>query len=167
MEYTLNYIRQNKGFTLIEVLIVLTVISLVFTVLSYSLYNSIKSSIEVSNSSNSLKDKAIFFWDMERKFFTAKEIFLKNNILTLYNTSGYTKGLVKSVFFVKDGFLWYYEFPYVYADPYFYDEKNSIKMFKVKDLKIYVVLNDKELTHFEGLPDYLIFEIDGTKMELR
>ncbi|MGC8942156.1 MAG: type II secretion system protein [Sulfurihydrogenibium sp.] len=166
--YTSEPTNQSKGFTLIEVLVVIAIISLVFGVLSYSLYSSITNSLELSKTSENIKNLSSFFWDMEKKFSTSKALYLKNfngsPVLTLYNTAGNNKGLVKSVFFIKDNFLYYYEYPYIYADPFFYDEKESYKLFKVKDVKIYVVKDNQQMMEFQGMPDYLVFEIDGTKM---
>lgn len=166
--YTLKHTNLNNAFTLIEVLIVITIISLVSSVLSYSLYSSIKNSIEISKRSQEIKNLSSFFWDMQRKFSTSTTIYLKNidnsPILSLYNTAGYNKGLVKSVFFVKDNFLYYYEYPYIYADPFFYDEKDSYILFKINNIKIYAVKDNQQFTEFKGLPDYIVFEINGLRM---
>jgi prepilin-type N-terminal cleavage/methylation domain-containing protein len=167
-EYTSKHTNLNKAFTLVEVLIVITLISLVFSVLAFSFYSSVKNSLDISKKSQEIKNLSSFFWDMERKFSTSNTIYLKNlnstPILTLYNTSGYNKGLVKSVFFLKDGFLHYYEYPYIYADPFFYDEKNSYRLFKVENIKIYAVKDYKQMEEFQGMPDYLVFEINGLRM---
>lgn len=165
--FTLKPTKQSKGFTLIEVIVVVIIISLVFSVLSFALYSSIKNSIETSKSAEDLKQKTLFFWDTQRKFYTSNYIYLKDNLLTLYNTAGNNQGLVKSTFFLKDGFLWYYEFPFVYGDPSFYDEKNAVKLFKVKDIKMYAVKDNQQFFEFQGLPDYLVIEIDGIRMVLR
>lgn len=165
--FTSKPTKQSKGFTLVEVLVVIVILSLVFSVLSFALYSSIKNSLETSAAAEDLKQKALFFWDTQRKFYTSNYLYLKNNVLTLYNTAGYNQGLVKSTFFIKDGFLWYYEFPFVYADPSFYDEKNAIKLFKVKDFKMYVVKENQQFFEFQGQPDYLVVEIDGSRMVFR
>ncbi len=164
MVYISKPTMQNKGFTLVEVIVVVVMISLVFSVLSFALYSSIKNSMETSVGSEDLKQKALFFWDMQKKFYTANYVYLKDNILTIYNTAGNSKGLVKSTFFTKDGFLWYYEFPFVYGDPYFYDEKNAIKLFKIRNFKMYIVKDNQRFFEFQGLPDYLVIEFDAIRM---
>lgn len=169
--FTLKPTNQSKAFTLVELLVVITIVSLVFSVLSYSLYSAIKNSLDVSGRSEYVKNLSSFFWDMQKKFSTSKMIYLKNldgnPILTLYNTSGYNKGLVKSVFFIKDGFIYYYEYPYIYGDPFFYDEKESYRLFKISSIKIFAVKDNQQMQEFQGTPDYLIFEIDNTRMVFR
>jgi prepilin-type N-terminal cleavage/methylation domain len=97
---------NKKGFTLIEVIITIMILSLVFSVLAFSIYSTIKNSVDIKGQSEKLKEDASFFWDMQKKFSTNTKTFLRNDnghpILVLYNTSGnYYKGLVKSVFLLK------------------------------------------------------------------
>jgi len=160
---------NKKGFTLIEVIITIMILSLVFSVLAFSIYSTIKNSVDIKGQSEKLKEDASFFWDMQKKFSTNTKTFLRNNngypILVLYNTSGnYYKGLVKSVFFVKDNDLYYYEFPYMYGDPYFYDEKQSYKVLHFENLDISVVIRGKSFKDFEGNPDMLIIQINDKRM---
>lgn len=160
---------NKKGFTLIEVIITMMILSLVFSIVSFSIYSTIKNSLDIKGQSEKLKEEASFFWDMQKKFSTSTKTFLRNNngypILVLYNTSGnYYKGLVKSVFFVRDDDLYYYEFPYVYADPYFYDEKQSYRVFHFESFDISAFVQNKSFKDFEGNPDMLIIQINEKRM---
>lgn len=165
--YISNFTKINKGFTLIEILVVLTLIGIVFSVLSFGFYNSIYSSLSISQRSRELEDVAKFYWDFQRKFSTSKQIFIKkisqnNYIITLYNTSGeFSKGLVKSVYFTKENFLWYYEYPYLFADPYFYDETKSVKVIPVKDFNVEINYNGQKVEEAQGFLDFLKLNINN------
>ncbi|MCX7739237.1 MAG: type II secretion system GspH family protein [Hydrogenothermaceae bacterium] len=164
--------RRIRAFTLVEVLIVLTLLGLVFSLISFSFYNSINSSIYISQKAVEVENFAKFYWDFQRRFSTSNWIFIKkigsnNYIITLYNTSGeFSKGLVKSVYFVKDGYLWYYEFPYVFGDPLFYEENKSIELLPLKSLQIEVISQDKKLDEFNGKSENIRMNVNLNGTEL-
>lgn len=164
------YSQSSKGFTLIEILITLTLVGLIFSVLSYGLYSSINSSVSISADARQTEEEAKFFWDFQRRFATSKQVFVKKSgdgsqIVAMYNTAGeFSKGVVKSVYFMKDGFIQYYEYPYVFGDPFFYEEKSSVRLVPVKSFTVEVFSQGQKFEEFQGKPEYLVIFVNDRKM---
>lgn len=171
MGYTSKFCNQNsRGFTLIEILITLMLIGLIFSVLSYGVYSSINSSVSISADAKQTEEEAKFFWDFQRRFATSKQVFVKKSgdgsyMVVMYNTAGeFSKGVVKSVYFLKDGFVQYYEYPYVFGDPFFYEERASIRILPAKSFYVEVFSQGQKFEEFQGKPDYIAITVEDRRM---
>jgi prepilin-type N-terminal cleavage/methylation domain-containing protein len=161
---------KKKGFTLIEVLIVLTVIALVFTLLSTVFYSNIQNSLNLLLSSEKLKTEADLFWNMQRKVFSAQEIYLAKGELYMTTSAGdYYQGVVKSAYIYKykEQKLFYYEFPYPYGELKFYEEDKLIPVGEFKDFKILAYKGESSYEEFNGKPDYFTVYLDKRKFIIK
>jgi len=163
--------KRNKGFTLIEILVVLALFSLIFGLISFTFYNVVKNSISLVDSGSSIKEKAILFWDIQRAILSAKDIYIEeegeNSLLYLITAGGlYTKGIVKAFFFVEENALYYREFPYDYGDIRYVKEGKTYKLARVNSFRVRAFNGRREVTNFKGIPEYLIVEIDGRKFTI-
>lgn len=154
-------LKDKKGFTLIEVLIVIILIGLIFSLLSMIFYSNINNSLNLILESERLKKEASFFWNIQRKIASAKEIHLdKGNLYMLTTAGDYYEGVVKSAYIFRDGNLFYYEFPYPYGDLRFYEEDKLYNLGKFKNFNILAFKNEKKYDEFIGFPDYFLVEYD-------
>lgn len=157
--------KNKKGFTLIEVLIVIVLIGLIYSLLSMIFYSNIGNSLNIISDSEKLKREANFFWNIQRKVASAKEIYLnKGNIYMLTTAGDYYEGLVKSAYILKEGNLYYYEFPYPYGDLRFYEEYRLNNVGKVEKFQILAFKNENKYDEFIGFPDYFFVEYNGRKI---
>lgn len=158
-------LRHKEGFTLIEVLIVIILIGLIFSILSMIFYSNISNSLNFISRSEKLKREANFFWNIQRKIASAKEIQLDKNNIYMFTTAGdYYEGMVKSAYIFRDGNLFYYEFPYPYGDLKFYEEDKLNNLGKVKNFRIMAFKKERQYEEFKGMPDYFMIEYDERKI---
>lgn len=133
---------KKNGFSLIELSVVLVIASLFFSVLITAVYTLINLERKNIKEAKKLEDEAFTLWIIQRAFLCSKgpidiEKKGKYSIIYLYTYCAKDeKGLAKEVFFVKDGYLYLYEFPYVYGSKKFYDENKAQKLLKVKEFYI-------------------------------
>ncbi|MFN3598517.1 MAG: prepilin-type N-terminal cleavage/methylation domain-containing protein [Aquificaceae bacterium] len=152
---------MRKGFTLLEVLLALTLMGVFFSTLSYVFYNTIKNSYSLSEASEVTKEEINLFWDLQRKLMGAKDIYLKKSMLFMITSSGnYYQGVVKCGYVYKDGWLYYYEFPYPYGDMAFYEEDKLMKIGKFKELYFRAFAGDYQ-EEFRGLPQWIEVYLEG------
>ncbi len=157
--------KDKKGFTLIEVLIVILLIGLIYSILSMIFYSNIGNSLNIISDSEKLKREANFFWNIQRKVASAKEIHLNKGNLYMLTTAGdYYEGLVKSVYILREGNLYYYEFPYPYGDLRFYEEDKLYNLGKVEKFQILAFKNENKYDEFIGFPDYFLVEYNERKI---
>ncbi len=154
---------MKKGFTLLEVLLAISLMGIFFATLSYSFYSIIQSTYSLLEYTEKTKQDASLFWELQRKLIGAKDLYLKKDALFIITTSGdYYQGIVKCAYIYKDGWLYYYEFPYPYADISFYEEDKLIKLFRFKEFHFKALVDGKYLEEFRGLPQALVVSI-GSK----
>lgn len=152
---------NKKAFTLIEVLIVLTLLGLIFSILSVVFYSNIKNSLILITDSDKLKNNANIFWSINRKILSSKEILLEKGDLYMITSAGdYYEGIVKCAYIYRGGKLLYYEFPYPYGDLRFYEEEKLHSLGLMKNFKITAFKNEKKYDEFKGMPDYFIVELE-------
>lgn len=157
--------KNKKGFTLIEVLIVIVLIGLIYSLLSMIFYSNIGNSLNIISDSEKLKREANFFWNIQRKVASAKEIYLnKGNIYMLTTAGDYYEGLVKSAYIFREGNLYYYEFPYPYGDLRFYEEDKLNNLGKIDKFQILAYKNENKYDEFTGFPDYFLVDYNERKI---
>jgi len=157
--------RGNKAFTLVEILIVLTLFGLIFGLIAFSFHNIVKNSISLVEAGADVKNRAILFWDIQRAILSAKDIYIEENgessILYLITAGGlFEDGVVKAVFFLEDGFLKYEEFPYNYGDIRYTGEGKVYNLGKVRKFRVEAYNGRRRLTTFRGIPEFIVINID-------
>lgn len=151
---------MKRGFTLIEVLLAITLMGVFFGIISYSFYSSVKNSYLLLNSAELTKEEALLFWNLQRKIVGAKEIYLKRDSLFIISSAGdYYQGMVKCAYIFRDGWLYYYEFPYPYGDISFYEEEKLIKLSPFRELS-FRAFSGQYLEEFRGLPQWVEVKLD-------
>lgn len=161
---------NQKGFTLIEVLLVLTLIGFIFLILSTVFYSNIHNSLNLITNSEKLKNEADLFWNIQRKVFSAQEIYLERGNLYMITSAGdFYQGVVKSAYIYKykEQKLYYYEFPYPYGDLKFYEEDKLLLVGEFRDFKILAYKGEKSYEDFNGKPDYFNFHLDKWKFIIK
>jgi len=161
---------KQKGFTLIEVLLVLTLIGFIFLILSTVFYSNIHNSLNLITNSEKLKNEADLFWNIQRKVFSAQEIYLERGNLYMITSAGdFYQGVVKSAYIYKykEQKLYYYEFPYPYGDLKFYEEDKLLLVGEFRDFKILAYKGEKSYEDFNGKPDYFNFHLDKWKFIIK
>lgn len=158
---------MKKAFTLIEVLLVLVLMGLFFGILSYSFYSSTRNAYLLSESSQLTKEEVLLFWDLQRKLVGASDLYIKKDALFMITSSGdYYQGVVRCAYIYKDGWLYYYEFPYPYGDISFYEGDKLIKVGKFKDLSFKAFFNGKYMEEFKGLPQWIEVSLEGKVLRI-
>ncbi len=159
---------MRKAFTLVEVLVVLTLMGLLFGMLSFAFYRASNGSLNVLQLSESIKREAVLYWELERKITGAKEIYIENDRIYMLTTGGSLyDGVVKCAYFVKDGALFYYEFPYPYLSLDDIEESKAYKVMEVESFKVRAKVRDSEVRTLIGLPDYVLITINDRSFTYR
>ncbi|RLJ70877.1 prepilin-type N-terminal cleavage/methylation domain-containing protein [Hydrogenivirga caldilitoris] len=154
-----------RAFTLIEVLVVLTLLGLTFSALLLVFSRGIDSSLGITEESERLKLKASLFWDIQRKITGAKRIRVENNNLYMITSGGTIyRGVVKCAYIFKDGRLYYYEFPYPYGAIDEIEEDKLQRVATFHDFSIRVYERDREFNTYDGLPDRIKVSVEGNEM---
>ncbi len=158
--------RAFKGYTLLELLIVLTLISLIFSLISFSLYSNVKSSLNIVKSSEHLKEEVLFFWELQKLFYSAQEIVIRDGERAHLLTRGgrFYRGLVMVSLIFKDGKLYYYEFPYFKNSVDYYEEDKLRLIPWVKEFKVYAYRGGKVMKDFKGIPERIIVKLNGREI---
>ena len=155
---------MRKAFTLVEVLVVLALAGLLFGMLSFAFYRASNGSLSLLQLSENVKREAVLYWELERKIIGAKEIHIENDRIYMLTTGGSLyEGVVKCAYFVKDGVLFYYEFPYPYLSLDDIEETKAYKVMEVKNFKVRAKIRDSEVKTLIGLPDYVLITIDDRR----
>jgi len=156
---------KSRAFTLIEVLVVLTLIGLTFSVLLLVFSRGVDSSLSLSGSSRSLVERASLFWDLQRKILGANKIEVSGNALYMITSGGTLyEGVVKCAYIFRDGRLFYYEFPYPYGALDEVEEEKLQELGKVSEFRVLAVVGNREEKFYEGIPDYIKVHINGEEM---
>ncbi len=158
---------MKRAFTLIEVLLALALMGLFLGLLSYSFYSSLRSSYLLSQSSQLTKEEILLFWNLQRKLIGATDLYLRKDAIFMITSSGdYYQGIVKCAYIYKDGWLYYYEFPYPYGDIAFYEEDRLIKLGRFKDLSFRAFSNGSYYEEFKGLPQWVELFFEGKLLRI-
>jgi prepilin-type N-terminal cleavage/methylation domain-containing protein len=161
-----NILSNLKGFTLLEVLVTLTLLLLLFGIV-YTLYwQSVSSSLKISKLSERLRQRATLFWEFTRSLYGAKTMRLENGTtLYLITTGGqFYRGVVQAAYIYANGTLYYYEFPYPLADITYFPQKGTVKetLGKFKTFKIAAYADNKREETLTGtLPRKVQIQIDN------
>lgn len=160
--------NTSEAFTLVEVLIVLTILSLIFTLLSLSFSRAVNSSLSGIKNSENLKKEIILFWELRKALTGARKILLRERELYLETSGGeFFKGIVKKAYIFKEGTLYTYEFPYPSGSLDLYEEEKLIKKGKFNSLRFYALDKNGKHDKYEGLPDFILIELNGKEFTFK
>ncbi len=158
---------MRRAFTLVEVLLVVVLLSVFFGVLSYSFYSSVRSSYALSGTAQMDKDTALLFWNLQRKLSGAVDLYLKKDALFMLTSAGdYYQGLVKCAYIYKDGWLYYYEFPYPYGDITYYEEDRLVRVGRFEGLSLRAYMNGQYVEELRGLPQWVELKLEGKTLQI-
>lgn len=148
--------RRNKAFTLIEVLITVMIIGITLTSLFLVFSRGSTTGVWLTSEAETFKMEASLFWDLQRKVLGSKRIRVENNALYMHTTGGsHFPGVVKCAYYVKDGFLHYYEFPYPYQSINELYEGVDYIVGKVDRFEVYASDGSVDETAYDGLPRFV------------
>jgi len=157
-----------RAFTLIEVLVVLTLLGLTFSALLIVFSRGIDSSLRITEESESLKPKASLFWDLQRKIVGAKRLRVENNNLSMITSGGTIyRGVVKCAYVFKDGKLYYYEFPYPYGAIDEIEEDKLQRVGEFDSFEVQVKEGNRVLNSYDGIPDEIIVKVGKEEFVFR
>jgi len=162
-------INFRGGFTLIEVVAAIAILGLVFSTIFLLFWRGVNSSLEVTKHSETLKRKALLFWQLTRAIYGAKKFLLLNGTeLYLYTTGGnFYKGVVKEVYLFKNGTLYYYEFPYPYKDIRYYEKSKLMPIFKADKFEFVATDGIANYTSYNKIPKGFWVIVNGEKWKLK
>ncbi len=148
--------NRDRGFTLVEILITLTIIGLTLTSLFLIFSRGTTSSFHLTEESRDFKMEVSLFWDLQRKILGAKRIRIENNAIYMNTTGGsHFPGVVKCAYYVEDGMLHYYEFPYPYKEINEFYEGIDYVIGPVRNFEVFASDGDVDETAYDGLPRYV------------
>ena len=158
---------RGRAFTLIEVLVVLTLIGLTFSILLFVFSRGVNSSLSLSESSEKLKAEASLFWELQRKVVGARKIKVDREGLYMITSGGsFNEGVVKCAYLYKEGELYYYEFPYPYGAIDEVEEEELYRLGTFEEFKVVAVERNREFALYEGLPEFLKVHVNGREFLL-
>jgi len=159
----------KDSFTLVEVLIVLLLISLTFSILFFSFSRIISYSLHVSSEAERIKGELMLFWELTRAFTGARKFLLQEGRKVFLLTSGGSiyRGLVKKAFIYKDGSIYTYEFPYGAGSLDFFEEEKLLKLLNAEDFRVYAIDKRGRHKNYEGLPPLVIVELGERKFTFK
>jgi|GEM_PF-719466 prepilin-type N-terminal cleavage/methylation domain-containing protein len=165
---THTILKGRKGFTLLEVLLVLTLVSLLFGVLSYSFYSFLTNSTKLLADSEKLKEEASLLLDIQRKVLSAQTLYMEKDKLFMITSAGsYYEGVVKCAYIYKDRTLYYYEFPYPYGDIRFYEEDKLIKLGRFNAFSIRAYEKGHFSDIFQGIPEIVYVRLNTHELFIK
>lgn len=158
---------KRRAFTLVEVLVVLTLIGLTFSLLLLVFSRGVDSSLNVSSRGEGLRMGAQLFWDLQRKVLGATRIKVENNNLYMVTSAGdFYPGVIKCAYIYRDGELYYYEFPYPYGAIDEIEEDKLYRLGRAKDFEVIAVVGNREEKVYEGLPLFVKVKLNGREFLL-
>lgn len=158
---------RDKAFTLVEVLVVLVLLGLTFSILLLIFSRGIDSSLNLSRRGESLKMEAGLFWDLQRKILGAERIKVDGEGIYMITSAGnFYRGVVKCAYIYRDGELYYYEFPYPYGAVDEIEEGKLYKLGKFEEFRVVAVDRDREERFYEGLPRFVKVRLNGKEFVL-
>jgi len=157
---------KQRGFTLVEVIVVLVLLGLIFSILLVVYIGGIKNSLGLLKRSESLNLEGRLFWRFTRSIFGASRVKLVNGTaLYLITTGGNVfRGVVWEAYIYnpQNKTLDYYEFPY---PPEKIDEippqAVSYRLGKFSNFLIMAVDTGRTYADYSGLPDKIEVKINN------
>lgn len=148
--------RTKLAFTLVEVLIVLSLLGLTFSILVLVFSRGVDSSLNITEGAESLKREVSLFWDLQRKIVSATRIKVEDGNLYMFTSAGsFNEGVVKCAYIRRGDKLYYYEFPYPYGSIDDVEEEEMIPLQKIEEFEARAIVGNRELKTYEGLPHYV------------
>lgn len=159
--------KRGRAFTLVEVLVVLTLLGLIFSLLLLVFWRGTDSSLNLSRRGEGLRGEVLLFWDLQRKVLGAKRIKVEGNNLYLITSSGdFYQGVVKCAYLYKDGKLYYYEFPYPYGPMDEIDRSKLQTLGRFEEFEVRAVEGNREEKVYDGLPRFVKVRLNGKELLL-
>ena len=153
---------KNRAFTLPEVLITLTVVSLMLSSLLLVFSRGVNSSLFLTKDSESFKMEVSLFWDLERKVLGAKRIRIENNALYMITSGGsHFPGVVECAYYLEGDTLRYHEFPYPYGRLEDIYDGIDYELGRVESFRVYASDGNIDQSAYEGLPKYVKVVLNG------
>jgi prepilin-type N-terminal cleavage/methylation domain-containing protein len=157
--------KYPKGFTLLEVLVVLVLVGLIFTLVLTVFWRITETSSEVSKRASKLQRETTLYWQLTRSFFGTKRLAVVNGTQIYAITTGGSlfKGTVWCAYLYRNGTLYYYEYPYPppYSIKEIPREASEIILGKFKSVKFSARKGGIFYSNFEGKPDTVKVELNG------
>ncbi|MCX7990136.1 MAG: type II secretion system GspH family protein [Aquificaceae bacterium] len=158
---------MRRGFTLLEVLLAISLMGVFFGILSYSFYSSLRNSYALLESVELTREEVLLFWNLQRKLTGAIELSLyKDRIFMVTSSGDYYQGVVKWAYLYKDGWLYYYEFPYPYGDLTFYEEDRLIKVGRFREFSFRAFSGGQYFEEFRGMPQWVEVSFEGKSLKI-
>jgi prepilin-type N-terminal cleavage/methylation domain-containing protein len=141
-----------KAFTLLEILVVILILSVFFSTLTFLFKNSFDSAVGLLEKNSKLQRDINIFWQLTRAIYGAKRLILRNGTdLYLITTGGlFYPGVVKSVYLYKNGTLYYYEFPYPYGPLESYNSSELKTLGRFDKFALWAVYGGRESKDDDG-----------------
>ncbi|NPB07071.1 MAG: type II secretion system protein [Aquificae bacterium] len=152
-----------KGFTLVEVLLVLTILGLTFSVLLTVFTRSVSFTASAVERSERLRRELTLFWELQRALAGAKELLLRDGRELFLITSGGERyrGVVKRAFIYRNGALYGYEFPYPAGSLDYYEEDELVFIGRFEQFELRAVDAKGSHASYEGLPELVELKLNG------
>jgi prepilin-type N-terminal cleavage/methylation domain-containing protein len=152
----------SRAFTLIEILVVITLMGLLFSVLLLVFSRGVDSSLNLSRDSDRLGMEVSLFWDLQRKILGAKRLKIERDRMYLITSGGsFYQGIVKCAYIFKEGKLFYYEFPYPYGAIDQIEEEGLYTLGKFETFRVRAVERNREFDLYEGVPQFVKVFLNG------
>ncbi|MDQ7039125.1 MAG: prepilin-type N-terminal cleavage/methylation domain-containing protein [Aquificota bacterium] len=152
--------RESKGFTLVEVLVVLALFGVSVSLLVIVFSRGVDFSLSLEERSERVRRTALLFWDLQRKFFGAERIYIEGDSVYMVTSGGdYFPGMVRCAYVFRDGNLLYYEDRDVGGDIYGVTGKGKI-VGRFRDFRVVAVEGNRELSVYDGLPSRVRVYVD-------
>ena len=140
---------MKKGFSLLEIIVVIVIVSLFFATIISSYLFVINKSLNIIKNSNVLYKNVNALYNIEKAIECAKDIKIDNtkeqSIVFIYTFCGMYKGFSKEVLFVKNGYLYVYTYPYKFGNIFFYDKAKSTKLIPVENFKAKFIISNYKI----------------------
>ena len=141
-----------KAFTLLEILVVILILSVFFSTLTFLFKSSFDTASEVLTKNRELQRDIDIFWQLTRAIYGAQKLLLHNGSeLYLITTGGiFYPGVVKAVYLYKNGTLYYYEFPYPYGSLESYNSSELKALGRFDNFALIALYGNREVKDDQG-----------------
>ncbi len=160
--FILSGSNRGKGFTLPEVLVVLILLGVLFSIVGTVFLRGSDSALSVIERAEKLKLEVSLFWDLQRKIIGSRNLKVEGDAIYMVSSGGsYYPGVVKCAYLFKHGKLYYYEYPYPLGALDEVEEDKLVLIGNFESVTFSAIERDREYETYEGLPDYVKVSVNG------